>query len=97
MSSTVLVQTNGFGAVSVWSMWLPTTASRLAVVRNAPRRRQRRVSSENQHSTRLSQDDEAGAKCSRLRLGIGRQHDPCTQDHCLTRTALPYKPHAPWS
>ncbi len=53
MSSAVLVQTNGFGAALVWSMVLPMAASRLVVVRNAPRCRQRRVSSENQHSTRL--------------------------------------------
>ena len=60
MSSALRVQVNGLGWALVWSMQVSMTARDVAMLWTAHRCRQRRVSSENQHSTKFSQDAEVG-------------------------------------
>jgi hypothetical protein len=71
MSSADLDHTNGFGLVLVSAMQARIAASRSPVLVKAPRSRRQRLSSANQHSTRLSQEALVGVRCTdALRQGL---------------------------
>jgi len=63
ISSADFVQANGFGCSFVIAMQLSIAASRASVLRCTPRRIWRCVSSPNQRSTMLIQDELVGVKC----------------------------------
>src|SRR5688572_18611343 len=67
MSSAVFVQVKCFGSALFSAMKARIAVSSSSVLVKAPRSRRRRLSSANQHSTRLSQDAEVGVKCRRQR------------------------------
>ena len=73
MSSAVFVQVKGFGSALVSAMKARIAVSSSSVLVKAPRSRRRRLSSANQHSTRLSQDAEVGVKCRRQRGRLASQ------------------------
>src|SRR3954452_9226099 len=72
MSSAVLVQTNGFGSLFQLLIHSRTSFSRAMTLWWTPRRMSWSVSSPNQRSTWLIQDDPVGVKC-RWKAGVAGQ------------------------